>query len=123
MPITTSNSTRVNPRLRRMMPFSAAARVSISNRTLLRSTTKFTIGFVPTGAAPSVTVSTGVPRVASRAAAWNYVVYGGSWAMIPVKDYPGARRSFPWVMLAILALNVGVFAFELSLGGTQRDEI
>src|SRR5919202_1082542 len=33
--------------------------------------------------------------------------------MIPIKDYPGPRRSFPWVMLAILVLNVLVFIFEL----------
>jgi membrane associated rhomboid family serine protease len=42
--------------------------------------------------------------------------------MIPIRDYPGVRRSFPWVMLIILALNVGVFAFELSLGSDQQLE-
>jgi membrane associated rhomboid family serine protease len=36
--------------------------------------------------------------------------------MIPIKDYPGARRSFPWVMLGILGLNVLVFIFELGVG-------
>src|SRR3954452_1550214 len=35
--------------------------------------------------------------------------------MIPIKDYPGERRLFPWVMLGLIALNVGVFAFELFL--------
>ena len=40
--------------------------------------------------------------------------------MIPVKDYPGERRTFPWVMLLILVLNIVVFAFEVSLG-TQQD--
>ncbi|HYY87454.1 MAG TPA: rhomboid family intramembrane serine protease [Chloroflexota bacterium] len=33
--------------------------------------------------------------------------------MIPIKDYAGPRRSFPWVMLAIVILNVLVFVFEL----------
>lgn len=35
--------------------------------------------------------------------------------MIPLKDYPGPRRSFPWVMLTILAINIIVFIFELGL--------
>lgn len=35
--------------------------------------------------------------------------------MIPVKDYPGERRSFPWVMLTILVLNILVFAYEVAL--------
>jgi membrane associated rhomboid family serine protease len=39
--------------------------------------------------------------------------------MIPIRDYPGERTSFPWVMLGILALNVLVFVFELGVGGTQ----
>jgi rhomboid family protein len=34
--------------------------------------------------------------------------------MIPLKDYPGERRTFPWVMLAILAINIVVFVFEFS---------
>ena len=38
--------------------------------------------------------------------------------MIPIKDYPGTRRSFPWVMLCILVLNVLVFIFELGVGST-----
>ena len=36
--------------------------------------------------------------------------------MIPIKDYPGARRSFPWIMLTILVVNVLVFVFELGVG-------
>src|SRR5262245_33414209 len=36
--------------------------------------------------------------------------------MIPVRDDPGVpRRSFPWVMLSILTLNVLVFLFELGV--------
>src|ERR1700704_4736133 len=39
--------------------------------------------------------------------------------MIPVRDDPGERRrSFPWVMLSILFLNVLAFVFELGVGGT-----
>src|SRR5438445_5136086 len=39
--------------------------------------------------------------------------------MIPVRDDPGEpRRSFPWVMLSILVLNVLAFVFELSFGST-----
>jgi membrane associated rhomboid family serine protease len=36
--------------------------------------------------------------------------------VIPLKDYPGPRRSFPWVMLTILVVNVLVFVFELGFG-------
>lgn len=37
--------------------------------------------------------------------------------MIPVKDDPGERRrTFPWVMLGILLLNIVAFVYELSLG-------
>ena len=36
--------------------------------------------------------------------------------VIPLKDYPGGpRRSFPWVMLSIIAVNIIAFIFELSL--------
>jgi membrane associated rhomboid family serine protease len=39
--------------------------------------------------------------------------------MIPVRDDPGEpRRSFPWVMLTILLLNVVAFVFELGVDGT-----
>jgi membrane associated rhomboid family serine protease len=37
--------------------------------------------------------------------------------MIPVKDDPGElRRTFPWVMLGILLLNIAAFIYELSFG-------
>src|ERR1700730_15015624 len=40
--------------------------------------------------------------------------------MIPIRDDPGERRrSFPWVMLGILVLNVVVFIFELGIGDTS----
>ena len=39
--------------------------------------------------------------------------------MIPVRDDPGERRrTFPWVMLSILVLNVLAFIFELGVGDT-----
>src|ERR1700704_6873543 len=39
--------------------------------------------------------------------------------MIPVRDDPGeSRRSFPWVMLTILVVNVVAFVFELGVGDT-----
>src|SRR5207248_2495277 len=39
--------------------------------------------------------------------------------MIPVRDDPGEpRRSFPWVMITILLLNVVAFVFELSFGSS-----
>jgi membrane associated rhomboid family serine protease len=37
--------------------------------------------------------------------------------MIPIKDYPEVpRRSFPWVMITILVLNVVAFIYELGVG-------
>jgi membrane associated rhomboid family serine protease len=36
--------------------------------------------------------------------------------MLPLKDYPGLRRSFPIVTLALVVLNVLAFLYELSLG-------
>src|SRR5260370_17792405 len=39
--------------------------------------------------------------------------------MIPLRDDPGEpRRSFPWIMLSIVVLNVLAFVFELSFGTT-----
>jgi membrane associated rhomboid family serine protease len=39
--------------------------------------------------------------------------------MIPIKDYPEVpRRSFPWVMLTILLVNVIVFIYELTAPDT-----
>jgi membrane associated rhomboid family serine protease len=43
--------------------------------------------------------------------------------MIPLKDYPGDRRSFPWVMLAILILNVIVFGYEVLVGSVADLEV
>jgi len=40
--------------------------------------------------------------------------------MIPLKDYPGERRTFPWVMLTILVINLLVFVFEVGLGSDTR---
>src|SRR5579859_1845610 len=40
--------------------------------------------------------------------------------MIPVRDDPGEpRRSFPWVMLTILVVNVVAFGYELGVGDTR----
>jgi membrane associated rhomboid family serine protease len=39
--------------------------------------------------------------------------------MIPIKDYPGERRTFPWVMLTILVLNVIAFVFELGVADSS----
>jgi membrane associated rhomboid family serine protease len=40
--------------------------------------------------------------------------------MIPIRDDPGERRrSFPWVMLGLLVLNVLAFVFELGIGDTS----
>jgi membrane associated rhomboid family serine protease len=37
--------------------------------------------------------------------------------MIPVRDDPGERRrTFPWIMIMILLLNVAAFVFELGVG-------
>ena len=40
--------------------------------------------------------------------------------MIPLKDYPGPRRTFPWVMLTIFVVNILAFLFELGLGSDQQ---
>jgi rhomboid family protein len=40
--------------------------------------------------------------------------------MIPLKDDPGPRRTFPWVMLTILVINVVAFVLELGLGSDQQ---
>jgi membrane associated rhomboid family serine protease len=36
--------------------------------------------------------------------------------MIPLKDYPGPRRSVPWVTWGIIAINIVVFLYQVSLG-------
>ena len=43
--------------------------------------------------------------------------------MIPLKDYPGPRRLFPWVMLAIVIVNVLIFIFELGYGNARDLEV
>ncbi len=43
--------------------------------------------------------------------------------MIPIHDSPGPRRTFPWVMLAILAVNVLVFLWEATIAATGQDAI
>ena len=42
--------------------------------------------------------------------------------MIPIGDSPGTRHRFPWVMLAILVVNVVAFVYELSLGDRALDQ-
>ncbi|MGI9146186.1 MAG: rhomboid family intramembrane serine protease [Chloroflexota bacterium] len=40
--------------------------------------------------------------------------------MIPVRDDPGEpRRSFPWVMLTILVINIIAFVYELGVGDSR----
>jgi len=36
--------------------------------------------------------------------------------VIPIKDYPGPRRSLPWVTWGIIAINIAVFVYQVSLG-------
>jgi membrane associated rhomboid family serine protease len=36
--------------------------------------------------------------------------------MIPIKDYPGPRRSIPWVTWALIAANILIFLYQVSLG-------
>jgi rhomboid family protein len=43
--------------------------------------------------------------------------------MIPIKDYPGERRLFPWVMLTIVVLNIVVFVYELLVGSSADLEV
>jgi rhomboid family protein len=43
--------------------------------------------------------------------------------VIPIKDYPGERRTFPYVMLSILVLNVLAFVFELGVGDSGLDRL
>jgi membrane associated rhomboid family serine protease len=39
--------------------------------------------------------------------------------VIPLKDYPGPRRTFPWVMLTLVLANIVAFIYELSAPDTQ----
>lgn len=36
--------------------------------------------------------------------------------MIPIKDYPGPRRRVPWITWGLIAANVVIFLYQLSLG-------
>jgi membrane associated rhomboid family serine protease len=36
--------------------------------------------------------------------------------MIPIKDYPGPRRRMPWMTWGLIAVNVIIFLYEVSLG-------
>jgi rhomboid family protein len=36
--------------------------------------------------------------------------------VIPIKDYPGPRRSMPWVTWGLIVVNVVVFLYQVSLG-------
>src|SRR5437764_12483261 len=36
--------------------------------------------------------------------------------MIPIKDYPGPRRRMPWVTWGLIAVNIAVFLYQVSLG-------
>ena len=40
--------------------------------------------------------------------------------MIPIKDYPGPRRRMPWITWTIIAVNVVVFLYEVSLGANAQ---
>jgi membrane associated rhomboid family serine protease len=39
--------------------------------------------------------------------------------MIPIRDYPGTRHLFPWVMLAILVMNGVAFVYEVATPSEQ----
>lgn len=41
--------------------------------------------------------------------------------MIPIKDYPGPRRTIPWVTWGLIAINVVVFLYQLSLGSLASE--
>jgi membrane associated rhomboid family serine protease len=36
--------------------------------------------------------------------------------MIPIKDYPGPRRRVPWATWGLIAANVAIFLYQVSLG-------
>jgi len=36
--------------------------------------------------------------------------------VIPIKDYPGPRRRLPWVTWGLIAVNIAVFLYQVSLG-------
>jgi membrane associated rhomboid family serine protease len=36
--------------------------------------------------------------------------------VIPIKDYAGPRRRFPWITWGLIAVNIAVFLYQVSLG-------
>jgi membrane associated rhomboid family serine protease len=40
--------------------------------------------------------------------------------VIPIKDYPGPRRRMPWVTWGLIAVNVLVFLYQVSLGSNVQ---
>ena len=40
--------------------------------------------------------------------------------MIPIKDYAGPRRRLPWITWGLIAVNVVVFLYQLSLGSDAQ---
>src|SRR5262245_36830959 len=36
--------------------------------------------------------------------------------MLPLKDYPGPRRSVPWITWGLIVLNIIVFLYQVGLG-------
>src|SRR5579883_2187721 len=40
--------------------------------------------------------------------------------MIPIKDYPGPRRTLPWVTWGLIIVNVAVFLYQVSLGANAQ---
>ena len=43
--------------------------------------------------------------------------------MIPIKDYAGPRRRLPWVTWGLIAVNVVVFLYQISLGANAQEFI
>jgi membrane associated rhomboid family serine protease len=40
--------------------------------------------------------------------------------MIPIKDYPGPRRSMPWITWGLILINIDVFLYKVSLGSATE---
>src|SRR5689334_8613780 len=40
--------------------------------------------------------------------------------MIPIKDYPGPRRSMPWITWGLILINIVVFLYQVSLGSATN---
>jgi len=41
--------------------------------------------------------------------------------VIPIKDYAGPRRRFPWINWGIILVNIAVFLYQVSLGPQAQD--